>query len=342
MPIKKPVKLSKGFYYFTSILDFCQDGFIEEISTNSFTANLKSKVYKVYFGPNVYILKSLSCDNGSTDFVTDAKKEYAISNAMSQESSFIAAPIDMKDWVDESSGEIYVEMLFEYGGESLLSYFKQISSTELMEIIRQTVSAFATMQKHGIFHSDIKLDNFVIKDGTVKVIDFGVSQELKKKTFLFKTSTGPIKGGTLPYLPPEVFLDASSKMCFGPIDVYSWGISMYQLITGKTIEQLGTECELYKKPGKDYNGFLQIVKELKIKGDNEGFQSKIISDVLLKVLDYNPKNRPSFDVLLDIFGQPLMERKSKKIGSDADTANLKNKLKKVQDELLNSRIFTGI
>jgi len=338
---KKTIASARGFYYFTSILDFCKDGFIEPISASSFGASLQTTVHKIYHGPNVYILKSLSCKDGSTELVDQARTEYNIAKAMSVESFYIAAPIDMRDYHDDDSHEIFIEMLFEHSGESLLDYFKKIKSQDIMEIIRQTLSAFATMHRHQIFHSDIKPANIVIKDGIVKVIDFRVSQELRQKTLLFQTALTSVKGGTKIYLPPEMFV-AGSKLIFADIDVYCWGMTIYQLITGKTMDQLETEWESYKNSEKNYEDFLKIIKGIRIEGDTEGFQSKMISEGLLKVLDINPKNRPTFEALLDIFGQPTKQPKSKKIGPDAEELNSSKKLKEVEEILKKTSILQKI
>jgi len=334
MPAKHPISKARDVYYRTKILDFCQDGFIEEVSANSITVGLVTKVFKITHGTKYYILKSIACSSGDMDIVTDARNEYEIAKLLSSECENIAAPLDIKDWVDsENSNEICIEMLFEHGGESLLSYFRKIKSNEIMEIIRQTVFALAIMENHGVFHSDVKPDNIVIKDGIVKIIDFGVSQKLKEKTFLMKTITKEMKGGTLIYCPPEV--SPGSKVVFGPVDMYCWGMTFYQLITGINMEQMNDESEKYRKQGNDYKIFMKMISELKIDGDVIGHQSKILSDILLRVLDYNPKNRPTFNALLDIFGKPVKMGKGK---VQAEDENMNKKLKEFEGLLSNSRM----
>jgi len=334
MSAKHPISKVRDIYYRTKILDFCQDGFIEEVSTNSYNVGLVTKVFKITHEAKYYILKSIACSSGDIDTVTNARNEYEIVKLLSSECENIAAPLDIKDWVNpENSNEICIEMLFEHGGESLLSYFKKIKSSEIMEIIRQTIFAFAIMENHGVFHRNIKPDNIVIKDGIVKIIDFGFSQQLKEMMFLMKSTTKEMEGSALLYYPPEV--TPGSKVVFGPVDIYCWGMTFYQLITGISMEQMNDESKKYRKSGEDYKSFMKMVSELKIDGDVTGYQSKILSDILLRVLDYNPKNRPTFNALLDVFGKPTKMGKGK---VHAEDENMNKKLKGFEGLLSNSRM----
>jgi len=139
------------------------------------------------------------------------------------------------------------------------------------------------------------------------------------------------------YLPPEILSNSGEFNC-GKIDIYSWGITIYQLITGKTVEELSKEVASFKYPGTEYTGFLRLVQGIKIKGDTEGYVSSLISGILLLVLDISPLKRPTFAVLKEIFGgsenpAKTVDKMNGKIKLENET--LKSQLSKTYNEVCN-------
>jgi eukaryotic-like serine/threonine-protein kinase len=87
----------------------------------------------------------------------------------------------------------------------------------------QACRAFDYAHKRGIVHRDIKPDNVMLtKDGTVKVVDFGIARVLETS----KTQTGMLLG-TFAYMSPEQYhgehADARS-------DIWSFGVLLYELL----------------------------------------------------------------------------------------------------------------
>ncbi|MBE0433925.1 serine/threonine protein kinase [candidate division WOR-3 bacterium] len=81
--------------------------------------------------------------------------------------------------------------------------------------------------KHNVIHRDIKPTNVLIsKDGQLKVTDFGVA---KDKTARDQTHVGTLIG-TPCYMSPE---QAMGKKLTSQSDVYSTGIVLYEMVTGK-------------------------------------------------------------------------------------------------------------
>ena len=80
---------------------------------------------------------------------------------------------------------------------------------------------------HTIVHRDIKPENILItKGGRVKIVDFGLSVEEKAFSFLRSTS----RAGTPRYMSPE---QIKGKRVDERSDIYSLGVCMYELFTGR-------------------------------------------------------------------------------------------------------------
>ena len=97
----------------------------------------------------------------------------------------------------------------------------------LKKILSMMINALSYLEDNHMAHSDIKPSNFLIgKDGRVKLADFGLTKQLTNRSDLSKDFRG-----TLPFLPVEVI----SAKPFNPLkaDVWSFGVTIYFLVTGK-------------------------------------------------------------------------------------------------------------
>jgi serine/threonine protein kinase len=87
----------------------------------------------------------------------------------------------------------------------------------------QACRAFDYAHKRGIIHRDIKPANVMVnKEGTVKVVDFGIARVLENS----KTQTGMLIG-TFSYMAPEVFQGEHAN---ARSDVWSFGVLLYELL----------------------------------------------------------------------------------------------------------------
>jgi eukaryotic-like serine/threonine-protein kinase len=95
-----------------------------------------------------------------------------------------------------------------------------------IKFARQILSALAEAHKNGIVHRDIKPHNVIVSpDWNIKVTDFGIARSGASQM----TEAGSIVG-TAQYLSPE---QARGKPVDQRSDLYSLGIVMYEMLTGK-------------------------------------------------------------------------------------------------------------
>ena len=98
---------------------------------------------------------------------------------------------------------------------------------KVIDITRQVASALSVAHNNKIIHRDVKPQNIMItKDGTVKLADFGIAKAVNDATL----STGSKIIGSVHYFSPE---QARGNYVDERSDIYSLGIVMYEMLTGK-------------------------------------------------------------------------------------------------------------
>src|SRR5437763_2597878 len=89
----------------------------------------------------------------------------------------------------------------------------------------QVLEGLQYAHEHGIVHSDIKSGNIMLlKDGTVKIVDFGIARIADNSM----TKTGQIVG-TINYMSPNQF---NGHVVDGRSDIFSAGVLFYEFLTG--------------------------------------------------------------------------------------------------------------
>lgn len=129
--------------------------------------------------------------------------------------------------VGEDRGLYYMVMeLVE--GITLKEYIQKkgrLSTKEAISIAIQMCTGIEAAHKHNIIHRDIKPQNIIIsKEGKVKVTDFGIARAVDSNT----VSSSAM--GSVHYVSPE---QARGGYCDAKSDIYSVGITMYEMITGR-------------------------------------------------------------------------------------------------------------
>ncbi|MEK6268847.1 MAG: Stk1 family PASTA domain-containing Ser/Thr kinase [Planococcus sp. (in: firmicutes)] len=127
-------------------------------------------------------------------------------------------------------GPIHYLVMEYVPGKTLKDYIIEhspVSPERAVEIMKQLASALAHAHHNQIVHRDIKPQNILMDDhGNVKISDFGIAMALSATSY---TQTNSVLG-TVHYLSPE---QARGGTANKKSDIYSLGIVMYELITGK-------------------------------------------------------------------------------------------------------------
>lgn len=129
--------------------------------------------------------------------------------------------------VGDDNGVYYIVMeLIE--GITLKEYISKkgkLSVKEATSIAIQVSMGLEAAHSHGIVHRDVKPQNIIISmDGKVKVTDFGIARAASSNTISSNVM------GSVHYSSPEQVRGGYSDE---KSDIYSLGITMYEMVTGK-------------------------------------------------------------------------------------------------------------
>lgn len=115
---------------------------------------------------------------------------------------------------------------------------------ETLRIFEVVLDLLAKCHAVGIVHRDIKPGNiFITKDGSVKVLDFGVARMREPDSGVEATKIGTAIG-TPSYIAPEQALGLGAQVD-GRSDIFSVGACMYVALTGKRLNHARTEAESF-------------------------------------------------------------------------------------------------
>ena len=131
--------------------------------------------------------------------------------------------------VGEDHGLQYMVMQY-VKGTDLKAYIRKhypIPLPQVIDIMEQVLSAVATAHAYGIIHRDLKPQNILIDENkNVKITDFGIAVAVSQDSL---TQTNTLMG-SVHYLSPE---QARGSIATKQSDIYSLGIILFELLTGK-------------------------------------------------------------------------------------------------------------
>jgi [calcium/calmodulin-dependent protein kinase] kinase len=174
---------------------------------------------------------------------------------------------------DDEAQKLFLVLEFADGGALAKGdeHVEQVPLKTLRKYMQEIVSGLEYMHSHGVMHRDIKPENILIKDGVLKLADFGTSLiiDLKNPKSEFATKAQ----GTAAFMCPEMCNESDDiHYSMRKADIWALGITLYQLVYGDlpfTAESLfdiydvinNTELVIPNKPKVD-NNLVTLIKRL--------------------------------------------------------------------------------
>jgi predicted Ser/Thr protein kinase len=194
--------------------------------------------------------------------------------------------------VSIDSDHPYIVLEYCEGGSLDQIVFKQtLGSKEQRAIVLGIAYGLTHLHENKIIHRDLAVRNILLKDGTPKISDFGMSRILKEETSHGKTYTsiGPIR-----WMAPESVLDMSYSY---KSDVWTFGIVVSEIVNGH----------------EPHEGENQLNVAMQIR--DEGYTPPIPDDcdpVLRELMQMcwrvNPDDRPTMNEVTDFLNDKLTQQ----------------------------------
>ena len=216
----------------------------------------------------------------------------------------------VSDFGVASDGSLYIVMEF-LNGKDLFDVLKDerfMNAERTVHIMRQVCSGLAEAHRHGVIHRDLKPENIFLANDRefqdyVKILDFGIAKVLEtgpeERTL---TAAGTVFG-TPEYLSPE---QAAGGEIDHRADLYSLGIIMYRMVTGRLPFTGGNKNSLIQRqlnemplpfgqrqmPQKVPEALERIIFRLLAKDPDDRYQTaEQLKDALERVDTRSPEQR---------------------------------------------------
>ena len=190
-----------------------------------------------------------------------------------------------------SFGDRLQYIVMEYvDGITLKEYIEQqgvINWKEAVHFMGQILAALQHAHDKGIVHQDIKPQNIMLlQDGTIKVTDFGIARFSR----VDNDTTSENAIGSVHYISPE---QARGEMTDDKADIYSVGVVMYEMLTGKLPFQSDSAVSV---------ALMQLQQEPKRPRDIIPTLPLGLEQITIRAMQKNPNDRygSAAEMLMDI------------------------------------------
>jgi eukaryotic-like serine/threonine-protein kinase len=236
-------------------------------------------------------------------------------------------------FVGYSAGRDHTYMLMEYFRAPNVKLQLKIDMNSvhmrLKKLMEGVCAALSHMHEKGWVHRDIKPDNVLMnKAGEVKVIDFSLSE--KARTGLSKLMGGKVSSiqGTRTYIAPETI---RKRPAVFQTDMYSVGIMLFEILTGRTPFQGATPNDVLQK---------HLTAEAPNPSELNPNVAPEMDRLVQRLLSKKPDQRGTTMVELaaELKRTPFFKEEPVEKKKDSDAAPSKDMLDQLADARLDSRL----
>jgi hypothetical protein len=161
--------------------------------------------------------------------------------------------------------------------DDLIEHRRRFPWRDTIDIAFQICPALKHVHDHGIVHRDLKPSNILVRDdGVIKLTDFGIAKVFSGTSL---TQTGGVVGSA-EYIAPE---QAAGKPTTKRSDIYSLGVILYQMLTGRPPFEGDTFLDLLHK-----HRYAQFDRVRRLAPD----VPHDLDDLVSRLLDKDPAQRP--------------------------------------------------
>lgn len=194
---------------------------VEKLGSGGMAVAYKARDMRLGRFVTVKVLKDEYAEN--SEFLTKFSSEASAAASLSHHN--IVRVYD----VGEDRGINYIVMEYVHG-QSLKRTIEEkapFDTLTTLSVALQIASALSHAHKHHVVHRDIKPQNILVAvDGTIKVTDFGIARAATTNTYAADVNAM----GSVHYFSPE---QARGGYVNEKSDIYSLGITMYEMVTGR-------------------------------------------------------------------------------------------------------------
>ncbi|HKR13901.1 MAG TPA: serine/threonine-protein kinase [Pyrinomonadaceae bacterium] len=181
--------------------------------------------------------------------------------------------------IGEYQREHFISMEFVRGEElsSLLKRIGRLPQDKAIEVARQLCAGLAAVHERGVLHRDLKPANIMLdQHGDVRITDFGIA------ALADEIDRHDARSGTPAYMSPEQLEGQELTI---KSDLYSLGLVLYEIFTGKRAFEATTLQELIRLRRSDTTPTspAQIVPDL----------DPLVERVIFRCLERDPEKRPA-------------------------------------------------
>jgi serine/threonine-protein kinase len=189
----------------------------------------KGGMGKVYRAEDKKIKEEVALKLIKTEIASDKKTIERFSNELKMARKIAHRNVCRMYDLGEEKGTHFITMEYVPGEDlkRLVRKVGQFSAGKTISIAKQVCEGLAEAHRLGVVHRDLKPQNIMVdEDGNARIMDFGIARSVKGKGI---TGAG-VMIGTPEYMSPE---QAEVKEVDQRSDIYSLGVILYEMVTGR-------------------------------------------------------------------------------------------------------------